>query len=94
MANPPRRLRTAGRRLWADVHRHHRPTLHEGILLARACELADRVARLEELASAEAPGASAVLRPELDAARTRLAAALRVVGLADDLLSGSAREVG
>ena len=81
MPNPPRRLRSAGRLLWTSVHSRNRLTIHEGILLARACELADRVARLEKLISADHPdNASEALRSELDAARARLAASLREVG--------------
>lgn len=78
MPNPPRRLRTAGRRLWTDVHNRNRLTIHEGIRLARACELADRVARLESL-NANRP-ARPVPTTELDAARAHLADALREVG--------------
>lgn len=80
MPNPPRRLRSAGRRLWAAVHRQRRLTIHEGILLARACDLADRVARLEVLTSDEATSTSPALLTELDAARSELEAALHAVG--------------
>lgn len=83
MPNPPRRLRTVGRRLWTTVHSQHRLTIHEGLRLARACEMADRVARLERLAAADAAGAagpSLALLDDLNRARAELEAALREVG--------------
>lgn len=83
MPHPPRRLRTAGRRLWTDVQARRRFTIHEGILLARACELADQVARLEELTLAEAPDASDALSHELERSRAHLGAALGELGLPD-----------
>jgi hypothetical protein len=89
MPNPPRRLGAAGRRLWTTVHGHFQLTITEGVRLARACDLADAVARIEELSTSRSRNgvvlASVPDSSQLDHARRRLSLALQELGVPEDL---------
>jgi hypothetical protein len=83
---PPRGLKAAGRRLWADIQGKYELEEHETALLTEMCRTADRLEALAAVVRAEGviePGTgrahpAAVEARQLGIAFARLSAALRL----------------
>ena len=83
---PPRGLKTAGRKLWADVQAKYELEQHETALLTEMCRSADRLEALAAIVRAEGvieegtgrAHPAAVEARQLGIAFARLSAALRL----------------